>query len=100
MFDLSKRFVFVNELAKYFYFRDISEELISQCLFTSNSPDPDLLVRTSGEVRLSDYLLWQSSFSVLAFFKVLWPEFSIWHLFLAVIFYQYNFPYVQVSTSL
>ncbi|KAJ8959197.1 hypothetical protein NQ318_022459 [Aromia moschata] len=38
---------------------DISEELISQCLYTNMSPDPDLLVRTSGEIRLSDFLLWQ-----------------------------------------
>ncbi|KAM4046224.1 dehydrodolichyl diphosphate synthase complex subunit DHDDS isoform 3-T3 [Anomaloglossus baeobatrachus] len=41
--------------------RDVSENLLGQCLYTSNSPDPDLLIRTSGEVRLSDFLLWQKS---------------------------------------
>lgn len=40
-------------------FSDVSESLLDKCLYTSNSPDPDLLIRTSGEVRLSDFLLWQ-----------------------------------------
>lgn len=38
---------------------DVSEVLLSECLYSSNSPNPDLLIRTSGEVRLSDFLLWQ-----------------------------------------
>lgn len=38
---------------------DVSESLLSECLYSSNSPNPDLLIRTSGEVRLSDFLLWQ-----------------------------------------
>ena len=42
-----------------FYFSDVTEELLSRCLYTTKSTDPDLLVRTSGEIRLSDYLLWQ-----------------------------------------
>ncbi|KAG8588709.1 hypothetical protein GDO81_006070 [Engystomops pustulosus] len=41
--------------------RDVTENLLDQCLYTSHSPDPDLLIRTSGEVRLSDFLLWQTS---------------------------------------
>lgn len=40
---------------------DVSETLLSECLYSSNSPNPDLLIRTSGEVRLSDFLLWQVS---------------------------------------
>lgn len=40
-------------------FSDVSESLLDKCLYTNNSPDPDLLIRTSGEVRLSDFLLWQ-----------------------------------------
>lgn len=70
---------------------DISEELLEKCLHTRGSRDPDLLVRTSGEVRLSDFLLWQSGFSCLFFTKVLWPEFTIWHLFGAVFYYQRHY---------
>ncbi|XP_045621329.1 dehydrodolichyl diphosphate synthase complex subunit DHDDS [Procambarus clarkii] len=70
---------------------DISEELLEKCLHTRGSRDPDLLVRTSGEVRLSDFLLWQSAFSCLFFTKVLWPEFTIWHLFGAVFYYQRHY---------
>ncbi|XP_072036067.1 dehydrodolichyl diphosphate synthase complex subunit DHDDS-like isoform X1 [Amphiura filiformis] len=76
---------------------DISEELLEQCLYTNQSRDPDLLVRTSGEVRLSDFLLWQSSYTVLSFVEVLWPEFSIWHLFSAVLHYQMNHHAVQAE---
>ncbi|KAL3881697.1 hypothetical protein ACJMK2_028101 [Sinanodonta woodiana] len=74
---------------------DISEELLEKCLYTNKSADPDLLIRTSGEVRLSDFLLWQSSFSVLAFVKVLWPEFSIWHFYASILHYQKNHDAVQ-----
>ena len=70
---------------------DISEELLERCLYTRGSRDPDLLVRTSGEVRLSDFLLWQSGFSCLFFTKVLWPEFTIWYLFGAVFYYQRHY---------
>ncbi|KAK3096619.1 hypothetical protein FSP39_001745, partial [Pinctada imbricata] len=74
---------------------DVSEDLIEQCLYTSRSAHPDLLIRTSGEVRLSDFLLWQSSYSCLAFVKVLWPEFSVWHLYAAVLQYQRNHTAIQ-----
>ncbi|XP_077977079.1 dehydrodolichyl diphosphate synthase complex subunit DHDDS-like [Glandiceps talaboti] len=74
---------------------DVSEEMLEKCLYTNHSQDPDLLVRTSGEVRLSDFLLWQSAFSVLSFVKVLWPEFSIWHLFAAVLQYQQNYAAIK-----
>ncbi|KAK3861168.1 hypothetical protein Pcinc_032838 [Petrolisthes cinctipes] len=67
---------------------DISEELMEECLYTRGSKDPDLLLRTSGEVRLSDFLLWQSGFSCLYFTQALWPELTIWHLFGAVFYYQ------------
>ncbi|XP_074658903.1 dehydrodolichyl diphosphate synthase complex subunit DHDDS-like [Tubulanus polymorphus] len=69
---------------------DIDDELLEECLYTNHSPNPDLLVRTSGECRLSDFLLWQTSFSALLFDDVLWPEFSIWHLYAAVLHYQRN----------
>ncbi|XP_076271991.1 dehydrodolichyl diphosphate synthase subunit [Rhynchophorus ferrugineus] len=67
---------------------DIDEDLISNCLYTNLSPNPDLLIRTSGEVRLSDFLLWQISNTQVYFTEVLWPEFSIWHLLAAIFKYQ------------
>eukprot|EP00118_Oscarella_pearsei_P008626 m.45499 g.45499 ORF g.45499 m.45499 type:complete len:353 (+) comp33611_c0_seq2:242-1300(+) len=79
----------------HLYPTDISEELMEKCFYTAESPDPDLLIRTSGEVRLSDFLLWQSSYSSLSFLNVLWPEFSIWHLFAAVLQYQKDYDNVQ-----
>ncbi|XP_042863347.1 dehydrodolichyl diphosphate synthase complex subunit DHDDS-like [Penaeus japonicus] len=70
---------------------DISEELLEKCLYTRGTPDPDLLIRTSGEVRLSDFLLWQSGFACMFFTKVLWPELTIWHLFGAIFYYQRHY---------
>lgn len=68
---------------------DINEDLISNCLYTNQSSNPDILVRTSGEVRLSDYLLWQIIENTTIYFKtVLWPEFSIWHLLACIFQYQ------------
>ncbi|KAK7871918.1 hypothetical protein R5R35_009723 [Gryllus longicercus] len=69
---------------------DISKHVISQCLYTNKSPNPDLLIRTSGEIRLSDFLLWQTSSTCVYFSKVLWPEFSVWHMLTAVFHYQRN----------
>ncbi|RZB39748.1 Prenyltransf domain containing protein [Asbolus verrucosus] len=71
---------------------DIDEDLVSECLYTSGSPDPDIIVRTSGEMRLSDFLLWQISSSQICFSQVLWPEFSIWHLLACVFKYQRCYP--------
>lgn len=67
---------------------DVSEEALSQAMYSRKSRDPELLIRTSGEVRLSDFMLWQSSRSVIEFTTVLWPEFTIWHLLAAVLCYQ------------
>lgn len=52
----------------------ITEEMISDELFTAGQPDPDLIVRTSGEMRLSNFLTWQSVYSELYFTDVLWPD--------------------------
>jgi undecaprenyl diphosphate synthase len=54
---------------------DISEKIISQHLNTKDIPDPDLLIRTSGEYRISNFLLWQLSYSELYFTNTLWPDF-------------------------
>lgn len=64
---------------------DIDEDLVSQ---TMDLGEPELLIRTSGEVRLSDFMLWQVSNTVLYFSDVLWPEFSIWNLMAAIIHFQ------------
>jgi len=53
---------------------EISEEMIGQHLYTRGIPDPDLIIRTSGEERLSGFLLWQSAYSELCFLEVYWPE--------------------------
>ena len=55
---------------------DITEEMISQALYTEGIPDPDLVIRTSGELRLSNFLLWQSAYSELYFTDILWPDFQ------------------------
>lgn len=54
----------------------LSEQDIEKHLFTSNIPDPELLIRTSGEERLSNFLIWQSSYSEFVFTKTLWPDFD------------------------
>lgn len=64
---------------------------MADCLYSDHFSEPDLLVRTSGEVRLSDFLLWQSSFSLFAFANVLWPEFTIWDLYSAIFYYQRHY---------
>lgn len=69
---------------------DIDFDLLEQCLYTHSSQPVDLLIRTSGEIRLSDFLLWQTSTSCLAFIDVLWPEFSVWDLYRTMLQYQYH----------
>ncbi|MDQ7142556.1 isoprenyl transferase [Mammaliicoccus lentus] len=55
---------------------DLTEKNIEDNLFTSDIPDPELLIRTSGEERLSNFLIWQSSYSEFVFTKTLWPDFD------------------------
>ena len=66
----------------------ISEELISESLYTSGIPDPDLLIRTSGEMRISNFLLWQIAYSELYMTSTLWPDFRRKHLLEAILEYQ------------
>eukprot|EP01018_Ginkgo_biloba_P037300 Gb_25062 [translate_table: standard] len=73
----------------------ISVKDIEGHLYTYGCPDPDLLIRTSGETRLSNFLLWQSSFCYLHCCRALWPEFSFRHLFLAVLDYQRAYPFLK-----
>ena len=58
----------------------IDETAFGQALYTHSMPDPDLVIRTSGEQRISNYLLWQISYAELIFMPVLWPDFSREHL--------------------
>src|SRR6478736_2080676 len=62
----------------------ISDRTIARHLYAPDMPDPDLMVRTSGEYRISNYLLWQSAYSEFLFTDVLWPDFRREHLFDAV----------------
>ena len=71
----------VKDIVKKFITKKIkiNEESISSHLFTKNFPDPDLLIRTSGEKRLSNFLLWQLAYTELVFLDVLWPDFKKRH---------------------
>lgn len=67
---------------------EITEDLISEYLFTKGDIDPDLIIRTSGEMRLSNFLLWQSAYSELVFVEEMWPDFNKKHLEKAILEYQ------------
>ncbi len=67
---------------------NIDELIINQHLYTQNLPDVDLLIRTSGEHRISNFLLWQIAYAELFFTEVLWPDFTEQHLYEAIISYQ------------
>lgn len=66
----------------------IDESLMSSRLLTGDLPDPDLLIRTSGEIRLSNFMLWQLAYSEMWFTDVYWPEFSEEHFHEAILEYQ------------
>jgi undecaprenyl diphosphate synthase len=66
----------------------IDAELFEQQLYTAGQPDPDLLIRTSGEMRISNFLLWQIAYSEIWVTPTLWPDFRRRHLFQALIDYQ------------
>ena len=67
---------------------DISEQTVSEYMTTRDMPDPDLLIRTSGELRISNFLLWQLAYSELYFTNCLWPEFTVDEFYKAIIDYQ------------
>jgi undecaprenyl diphosphate synthase len=66
----------------------VDERLLARHLYAPDMPDPDLLVRTSGEFRISNYLLWQLAYAELYFTDILWPDFRKEHLFEAIADYQ------------
>ena len=67
---------------------DIDENAVSAALYTAGQPDPDLLIRTAGEQRLSNFLLWQMAYSEIFVTDVLWPDFDKQHLYEAILDYQ------------
>ncbi len=68
----------------------VDESTVAQHLYTAGLPDPDLLIRTSGEVRISNFLLWQVAYSEILVTPVLWPDFKKEHLFRAILEYQHR----------
>ena len=67
---------------------EISESLLSGRLHTAGLPDPDLIIRTSGEFRVSNFLLWQIAYAEFYITPVLWPDFQPRHFFEAILSYQ------------
>jgi undecaprenyl diphosphate synthase len=67
---------------------DIDEKMVSKHLYTCNLPDPDLVIRTSGEMRLSNFLLWQLAYAEIYVTETLWPDFRGQHLLEALVEYQ------------
>ncbi len=68
--------------------QEITEETIGDCLDTAGAPDPELLIRTSGEKRISNFLLWQLAYTEFYFTDVLWPDFGKDDLLKAIYYYQ------------
>ena len=83
----------VNNIIKDFSNNNIEKSKIDEKQFekylnTSNMPDPELLIRTSGEMRISNYLLWQIAYTELYFTQKLWPEFGAEDFYAAILEYQ------------
>lgn len=78
------------EASKGIIKRPLSEKKFSAYLYTKDLPDPDLLIRTSGELRISNFLLWQLAYSELYFTEVYWPDFTKIHLIQAIEEYQHR----------
>ena len=78
----------VNKLLKSKNNKFIDEEQFENLLYTSNIPDPDLLIRTGGEYRISNFLLWQIAYTEIYFVKKFWPEFNESEIKLAIEDYQ------------
>ena len=68
----------------------IDEAVMNRCLYTAGLPDPDLVIRTSGEIRVSNFMLWQMAYSELWFTDISWPDFRRNHFFQAIEDYQHR----------
>jgi undecaprenyl diphosphate synthase len=69
---------------------EINQQIISEHLYTKNIPDPELMIRTSGEHRISNFLLWQSAYTELYFTNKFWPEFAKNDLYKAIYDFQHR----------
>jgi undecaprenyl diphosphate synthase len=67
---------------------EVDEKRLADCLYTAGQPDPDLLIRTSGEMRVSNFLLWQIAYAEIWVTDTLWPDFRCRHLLEAIVDYQ------------
>ena len=67
---------------------NINQETISNYMYTKNMPDPEIIIRPSGEKRLSNFLLWQSAYSEFWYSDIKWPDFKKEHLHKAILDYQ------------
>ncbi|MEH2282157.1 MAG: isoprenyl transferase [Nostoc sp.] len=68
--------------------QEVNENLVEQHLYTADTPEPDLLIRTSGEMRLSNFLLWQMAYTEMYFTDILWPDFNREAFYQALLSYQ------------
>jgi undecaprenyl diphosphate synthase len=68
--------------------QDLDEDRFAQFLYTAGQPDPDLLIRTSGEMRVSNFLLWQIAYAEIWVTDTMWPDFRCRHLLEGVVAYQ------------
>lgn len=86
--DAVKRLIKSGCIKNWSELKNIDSEYFRSFLYTSGIPDPDLLIRTSGEFRLSNFLLWQIAYTELYFTKTLWPDFNRRHFFRAIQSFQ------------
>jgi undecaprenyl diphosphate synthase len=82
-----KKIIYESEKSKV-DINSINDHMFTRYLYTCGMPDPDLLIRTGGEYRISNFLLWQIAYTELYFTNVLWPDFTKGHLFKAIASYQ------------
>jgi undecaprenyl diphosphate synthase len=82
------RRIIKNQETNKYKAEDITEQLFAQHLDTKDLPDPELLIRTSGEMRISNFLMWQIAYTELYFSNKLWPEFTKEDLYKAIVDYQ------------
>lgn len=78
---------------------DVNERLLEDCFWSGKMSPVDLLFRTSGEVRLSDFMLWQASYAPLVFDDTLWPDLTFWRIIKAVFEYQKQFDVIQEAKA-